>query len=109
MKKLKFKKELSELILEGEKTSTWRLFDDKDLRVGDKLEFLISESLEKFALAEITEVLEKTFRDLRDNDWAGHEKYESEEEMFRAYSEYYEEEVNSLTKLKIIKFKIINE
>ena len=35
MKTLKFRKELSELILKKEKTTTWRIFDDKDIKQGD--------------------------------------------------------------------------
>jgi len=31
MKTLKFREKLSKLILSGKKTTTWRLFDDKDL------------------------------------------------------------------------------
>ena len=45
MKTLKFKKVLSELILKGEKNTTWRLFDDKDLVAGDDITFLVKESL----------------------------------------------------------------
>ncbi len=30
MKTLKFRKKLSELILKKEKTTTWRIFDDKE-------------------------------------------------------------------------------
>jgi hypothetical protein len=37
MKTLKFRKTLSELILKGEKTATWRLFDDKNLKEGDEI------------------------------------------------------------------------
>jgi hypothetical protein len=35
------------------------LFDDKDLKVGDKIELLYWETKEKFADAEIIEVREK--------------------------------------------------
>ena len=37
MKTLKFAPPLAKMILEGNKTATWRLFDDKDLQPGDKL------------------------------------------------------------------------
>lgn len=59
MKKLKFANNLIHLILSGEKTSTWRLFDDKSLEIKDKLDFLDSEKEKKFAEAEIIEVREK--------------------------------------------------
>ena len=41
MKTLKFKQCLVDQILRGEKTSTWRLFDDKDLNIGEKIEDII--------------------------------------------------------------------
>jgi len=44
MKTLKFANNLVSLILSGEKTATWRLFDDKDLTKGDKVLFLDQET-----------------------------------------------------------------
>ena len=41
MKTLKFTTQLVEKILSGEKTSTWRLFDDKDFKNGDNLAFIV--------------------------------------------------------------------
>jgi len=63
IKTLKFRRSLAEEILAGRKTATWRLFDDKDLSVGDKIDFLIWESKEKFAEAEILNVKEKKLKD----------------------------------------------
>jgi hypothetical protein len=40
MKKLKFRHHLVKEIVTGSKTVTWRLFDDKDLQVGDELELI---------------------------------------------------------------------
>jgi uncharacterized protein YhfF len=40
MKTLKFNHELAQLILAGEKTSTWRLYDDKDLSVDDEIKII---------------------------------------------------------------------
>jgi hypothetical protein len=62
MKTLKFRHQLVEEILTGRKTVTWRLFDDKDLKVGDKIELLYWETKEKFADAEIIEVREKNWK-----------------------------------------------
>jgi hypothetical protein len=39
-KTLKFREELCKLIMEGKKDSTWRLFDDKDLSVGDEVDLV---------------------------------------------------------------------
>ena len=35
MKTLKFTDELTEMILRGDKTTTFRIFDEKDLKQGD--------------------------------------------------------------------------
>lgn len=37
MKTLKFRDRLAQLVLSGEKYVTFRIFDDKDLQVGDEL------------------------------------------------------------------------
>jgi ribonuclease HI len=40
VKTLKFNHDLAQLILKGEKTSTWRLYDDKDLSVDDSVKIV---------------------------------------------------------------------
>jgi hypothetical protein len=105
-KTLKFRKYLSELILRGEKDSTWRLFDDKDLCKGDTVSFLIWETGEEFAKAVLLDVKEKTFGELTADDWEGHEKFSSEEEMYATYTKYYVRQVTKDSPVKIIKFAL---
>lgn len=107
MKTLKFRKELSKLILNNKKTTTWRIFDDKDIKQGDIIQFLIWENKEVFANAKILDVVEKKFKELNEQDWAGHEKFKTMEEMYTTYSKYYNKEVNENTVVKIIKFELI--
>lgn len=107
MKTLKFREKLSKLILSGEKTTTWRLFDDKDLQVGDEVIFLVKETLEEFARAKLLEVTETTFENLTADDFDGHEKYSSSEEMYQTYSEFYQRTVDAKTPVKIIKFELL--
>lgn len=107
MKTLKFRKELSELILKNEKTTTWRIFDDKDIKKGDLMEFLVWETKEVFANAKIINVIEKKFKDLNEQDLDGHEKFASKEEMYETYSTYYNKTVDENTLVKIIKFELI--
>jgi len=104
MKSLKFKPELCAQILSGEKTSTWRLFDDKDLQEGDVVNFICTETLEKFGEGTITLVKIKTLGSLEDSDWEGHERYTSHEEMYKTYRGYYGDNVGPETELKIIDF-----
>lgn len=107
MKSLKFRKYLSELILKGEKTTTWRIFDDKDIQVDDELSCLVWETKEEFAKAKVVFVREVPFKDLTQEDLEGHEKFSSDKEMYETYSKYYNQEVTENTIVKIIKFKLI--
>lgn len=104
MKNLKFTSELCEQILSGAKTSTWRLFDDKNLSVGDKIEFLNKDTLEKFGVGEIASIKVRTLGTLTDEDWVGHERYASESDMYKTYRGYYGDRVGPHTELKIIHF-----
>ena len=105
MKTLKFAPHLVPLVISGEKTSTWRLFDDKDLKVGDKLNFINKETGEEFAKAEITSVSEEELGKI--TNFEGHEKYKDQEEMLKSYRKYYGEKVNLDSVVKMIKFKLL--
>ncbi len=106
MKIVKFKDYLVPLVLSGEKNSTWRLFDDKNLSVGDKLELREFGKDSSFATAIITKVIEKPFGKLTTADKEGHERFESDEQMYRTFSGYYNAEVNEETIVKIIWFEL---
>lgn len=45
-------------------------------------------------------------KDLVDSDFDGHEKFSSEEEMYKTYRTYYGEKVGPDTFVKIIRFKL---
>ncbi len=110
LKTLKFRSALAKLILDGEKTTTWRLFDDKDLQVGDVVELMNWETHEIFGRAVITEVEEKPINYLNEKDWEGHERFLSDAEMYAKYREYYPgREVGSNTLVKIIHFDRIEK
>lgn len=106
MKTLKFASNLVSLILSGEKTVTWRLFDDKELKAGDALEFINKETGDKFSQAEILFIREKRLDDIEETDYEGHEKFDDKEEMFETYRRYYGNKVNGDAIVKIIRFKI---
>lgn len=107
MKTLKFRHHLAEEILAGRKIVTWRLFDDKNLKTHDKLEFIDCKSGEKFADAEILNVREKKLGEIEEKDFEGHEKFASKEEMLKTYKGYYGDKVNWDTTVKIIEFKLL--
>jgi hypothetical protein len=106
VKSLKFKPHLVEMILSREKTSTWRLFDDKDLCVGDELFLINKETDEKFGEAVIKTLKIKKLGDLIDKDWEGHERFNSETEMYQTYRQYYGDKVDKNTEVKIITFDV---
>jgi hypothetical protein len=104
-KTIKFADDLAQLILKGEKSTTWRLFDDKDLKAGDEVDFINKQTMEKFGEATLLDVSEKTLGGLQELDWIGHEKCPDEATMYATYKKYYPSEViGENTKVKIIKF-----
>jgi len=107
MKTLKFSTELVPLILSGEKTSTWRLFDDKDLKINDMVSFVDSVTKKEFSKAQIIAVKEKALGQIDDEDFEGHERFESKEKMISTYRSYYGNSVNKDTIVKIVDFKLV--
>ncbi len=106
-KVLKFAEPLPELILKKEKDTTWRINDEKELSTGDELS-LCHNSGEEFARAVVLWIKETTFENLTNEDYEGHEKFKSEEEMYETYEEYYQKEITPKTRVKVIKFKLVN-
>lgn len=104
-KTLKFADPLVELILSGEKTVTWRLFDDKDLQVADMVE-LLTNAKEKFGEAEILSVKEKKLGEIGEADFAGHEIFANRDDMLNTYKGYYGDRVTWDTVVKIIAFRL---
>ncbi|MEK7588905.1 MAG: ASCH domain-containing protein [Patescibacteria group bacterium] len=105
MKTLKFAPHLVLKIVAGEKTATWRLFDDKDLQKGDELIFINKETGESFGNAIITSLYTKTLGTLTDSDWEGHERFDSEKEMYESFKKYYGDKVDESSEVKILSFK----
>ena len=56
MKTIKFTPPLVSKVLDGSKTATWRLFDDKDLQIGDSVALVNKDTSETFA-AELNDAL----------------------------------------------------
>jgi len=110
VKKLKLDHELAQMVLRGEKTSTWRLYDDKDLTVNDEVVLIDKVEPEKPATwkmigtARINRIIEKRVGDIQSQDYEGHEPHESPEERLRAYRGYYGDTVTWDTPVKMIHF-----
>ena len=107
MKQLKFIDNLIPLILSGKKTSTWRLFDDKNLSVGDELIFINKATAEQFATAVITSIKEKSLSEINDEDFVGRERFKNTETMIKHFRLYYGSKVAAESTVKIINFKLL--
>jgi len=97
------------LVLSEEKTSTWRLSDDKDLAEFNILEFINVGDGKSFTFAEIIEITEKKFRALTPEDKEGHEDFKSKKEMYETYEKYYHQKVDAETLVKIIRFRLLGK
>lgn len=103
-KQIKFAAPLAALIQDGEKTCTWRLFDDKNLTLGDEVIFINSDTKTSFGSAVLTVVRTKLMKDVDAEDFDGHEPFSTEEEMYKVYRSYYGDRVGPDTEVKIIHF-----
>jgi len=108
MKTLKFNSDLVSRVLSGEKTETWRLFDDKELSEGDELSLVNRDSGEEFARAAVTNVTETTLGDIDYAAGGGHEAYASREEMYETFRGYYGDAVGPDTAVKIVSFTLFD-
>lgn len=107
-KTLKFAPDLVPLVLSGAKTSTWRMWDDKNISGNDVIEFLEYGDNIAFATAQVTSVVEKPFGELTDEDKKGHETFKTAEDMYETYTNYYKKPVGPETIVKIIHFKLLS-
>lgn len=105
-KTIKFTPELTELIKKGEKTTTFRLFDDKDLSEGDEVILATRdrENVTNFAQAKLSNVYTKLLKEMNENDFAGNET--SSRNQVEAFREIYGDKVTEDTEVKIIRFEI---
>lgn len=77
MRTLKFEPSSVTMIQTGQKTTTWRLFDDKDLQTGDVIVFINKATGEEFGTGRITWISVRTLGTLTDED------------MYARYKTYY--------------------
>ena len=105
-KTLKFTDLKSGWILQGKKTATLRLFDDKDLKEGDELILINRNTGEVFMHATVTNIVNKNLGRINNEDMLGHEKYNSPEQMYEIMRKFYGPKVGPTTLAKIIRFKI---
>jgi ribonuclease HI len=110
MKTLKLDHALAKLVQNGGTTSTWRIYDDKDVKVNDNIELVDKvdpgdpSSWKTIGLARVDMVTEKRLGEVTRADFSSHEEFPSREEMLRAYQKYYGPQVTFETPVKMIHF-----
>ncbi len=115
MKALKLDHELASLVRNGEKTSTWRIFDDKDLRVNDEIELVDKvnasdpETWEVFSIARIDKVIEKRIGDIVESDFEGHGDVAKPVGLVDEFRQYYGPNVTLETPIKMIHFSLLDK
>ncbi len=96
------------LIINQTKRTTWRIDDDKDLKVGDRLSLVNFNSKKEFARAVITEIRMKKLLEIDEKDFLdGHEEFSNRGQMLATYRRYYGKKINLNFLVKIAYFKLI--
>lgn len=106
MKQMKFGTSNVPLILDGSKTATWRMKDDKNLTAGDEVIFVDASSGEDFALASLTNIHITTITNMTVEDAVGNVGFTSKEELLEYMRQTYGEDVTVYTPLKIVRFHV---
>jgi len=113
MKTLKFDHPIAQLIESGERNSTWRLFDDKDIAVNDEIRIIDKvdpkdpQTWRIIGTARVSEVLEKRLEDITEQTMTDDHKYTSKKEIVDHYRQYYGNKVTGSSPVKIIYFDFV--
>jgi ribonuclease HI len=113
MKTIKLDHELAEQVKNGTKHSTWRLFDEKDLSVDDRVVIIDKvnprdhDSWVATGEAVITRVVEKHLGEIGKDDYDGHNPYASSDDMLHTFQGYYGDSVSFKTPVKIVYFDFL--
>ncbi|HZM63829.1 MAG TPA: reverse transcriptase-like protein [Candidatus Saccharimonadales bacterium] len=109
MKTLKLNHKEAQEILNGKRTTTWRLFDDKDISVNDVVQLLDkidehdSQTWKVIGIAKITKILEKQLGSSTENEYAK-EGFKTLTQLMERHAGFYRQKINETTPAKIIHF-----
>lgn len=102
-KKLIFGRPYPPILFTGEKNRTFRVTGGERYNVGDLIELCLEDG-KAFARAVVSRKTRKTFSELEERDWQGHERFSSDEEMYLTYSNWQGFPVTPETSLDIIEY-----
>lgn len=110
IKRLKFRSSMVPGILDGSKTCTWRMFDEKDLQAGDEIVYVEKETGREFARGSLVSVKDSSLAKLKPEDYEGQSEGDwSNTELLSDFQQTYGEDVTLDTPLKIVRFRITKE
>lgn len=115
MKKLKLDHQLADLVRSGQKTATWRMYDDKNISVNDEIELIDKvdptnpSTWVSLGAARVDMVVEKRVRDIKPEDVVGYGTFLSPEAMLERYQGYYGPQVDLDTPVKMIHFTLASK
>jgi ribonuclease HI len=110
MKKIQLAHDLAAMVLRGEKTSSWRLFDKDDVTVNDQVVIIDKVEPEQpqtwrvIGSGRVNRIIEKRMGDISEEDYVGHQRHASAEERLDYYRGVYGDRVNWDTPVKMIHF-----
>lgn len=113
MKTLKLQHDQANDIRNGTQTSTWLLYDDKNLAVNDEVELIDTvdpanpESWKVIGAGRIDSIVEKRLGSTSADEYEGHGAFTSSEEVIAKYKLHYGSQVSADTPVKIIHFTFI--
>lgn len=109
MKTLKLNHDIAEQVSSRQRRSTWRVRDDKDLTIDDRVELIDKvdphhpQSWVVIGIATIEQISIKRINDIAPEDFL-REGYDSKDEMIKTYRAYYGPEVDERTPVKMLTF-----
>jgi ribonuclease HI len=110
VKQLKFEHHFAESIIKGDKIATFRVNDDKDLRIGDKVQLVdkVDSNHPKTWLIPgeliINDIASVPLEELSKDQMSQAESFDSLDEMIQTFRRFYGEHVSLSTPILVLKF-----
>lgn len=110
MKSLKLDHELAEQVVKQGRSSTWRLYDDKDLTVNDEVELIDKvnptnpSTWKTIGTARINSITQKRLGEIEPQDFDKVDEPLSKDEILEKYQHYYGPQVGNESPVKIVRF-----
>lgn len=110
MKQLKFSHKAAQLINSGDKRSTFRMFDDKDISVNDEIEIIDKvdpnrpSTWRPICIVKVNSVIQKRLSNIDSDDLTKYDIYPTFDKLLHAMKIYYGNRFNAESTIKIISF-----